>query len=481
MGDARRREVEIEIVKKFARLGYQVQPDAVDLLVRYNEQGIALDTLSEMVVKSLKASTAFVISCEQLSDILQQRDSGKAIPPPDIIKSFNGGESKNSDFLAHFISRYEELSGIIKKRLNCSQIRSVRNLKSGDEVSVVGMVSSVNKTARGNLLVDLEDPSGHIPVVIPPNNEIIPDEVIGITGTLSESGYLFAHRVVYPDVPIHSSSQISLPLTASSSPIYAVFISDMHVGSEAFREDAWYSFVDWLKEESERINIGYLLIAGDIVDGIGVYPGQENDLAIMDIEEQYRSAARYLSSLPEDLHVVISPGNHDAVRSAEPQPPLHTRFQRFFAPNTYFVSNPAYVRIGDRVVLMYHGQSFDDFVNSVSRLNYSKPEDMMIEMLRRRHVAPIYGNSVSIYPNGHDYGVINPVPDIIHCGHTHTVGMAKYRNVLVLNSGTWQSQTGYQKKRDITPVVGCAILVELTQLKTRVMDFSNDRRNKREK
>ncbi len=472
MNGARRSELEIEIVKRFASLGYQVQPDAVELLMRYSERGVELDELSQRLANSLKSSTTFVISSDQIAEILKLRDSNIA-PPPDIIKSFNRRDGKNSDFLAHFISRYDELSGIIKKRLSCSQIRAVRNMKSGDEVSVVGMVSSVNRTARGNLLVDLEDPSGHIPVVMPHNNEIIPDEVIGITGVLSESGYLFAHRVVYPDIPIQSSSQTSLPLTASSSRIYAVFISDMHVGSKTFREDAWYSFVDWLNEISERINIGYLLIAGDIVDGIGVYPGQESDLAIMDIEEQYRTAARCLSSLPDGIHVVISPGNHDAVRSAEPQPPLHTRFQRLF-PDFCFVSNPAYVKVGNRVVLIYHGQSFDDFVNSVSRLNYSKPEEMMIEMLRRRHVAPIYGNSVSIYPNGHDYGVINPIPDIIHCGHTHTVGMARYRNVLALNSGTWQSQTEYQKKRGITPVVGCAILVELTQLKTKVVDFNNN-------
>ncbi len=464
MNDARRRELEIEVVKRFARLGYQVQPDAVDLLIRYSEQGIELDELPGIVANSLEPS-AFVISGEQIAEILKQ--PGAITPPPDIIKSFDGGDG-NIDFLAHFISRYEELSGIIKKRLNCSQIRAVRNMKSREEVSVVGMVSSVNRTGRGNLLVDLEDPTGHIPVVIS-NNEIIPDEVIGITGTLSESGYLFAHRVVYPDVPLHHSSSPPAP-----SPVYAVFISDMHVGSKTFREDAWYSFVDWLKEEAKRINIGYLLIAGDIVDGIGVYPGQESDLAIVDIEEQYRTAARCLSSLPDGIHVVIAPGNHDAVRSAEPQPPLHTRFQRLFAPDTCFVSNPAYVKVGNRVVLMYHGQSFDDFVNSVSRLNYSKPEEMMIEMLRRRHVAPIYGNSVPIYPNGHDYGVIDPVPDILHCGHTHTVGMAKYRNVLVLNSGTWQSQTDYQKKRGITPVAGCAILVELTQLKPKVMDFSKE-------
>ncbi|MEA1999405.1 MAG: DNA polymerase II small subunit, partial [Euryarchaeota archaeon] len=65
------------------------------------------------------------------------------------------------------------------------------------------------------------------------------------------------------------------------------------------------------------------------------------------------------------------------------------------------------------------------------------------------------------------------VPDIFHCGHTHTVGVSKYRNVLLINSGTWQSQTPYQKKRDINPTAGCATLVELSELKTKILDFGN--------
>ena len=485
--------VELEIVKRFAELGYQVQPDAIDLLRQYqSERGLEPGEIAEWVTNSLNSfsSSVFVISKEQIAEIIghrhrapNQRRAAPA-PPPAIVKSFSSsaGSVQQSDFLQHFISRYEEIGGIIKRRMNSSQIRFVRNIRTDEDVSVVGMVASVNKTARGNLLVDLEDPSGHIPVVLPHHNEVIPDEVIGVTGTLTRSGYLIAHRLVYPDIPLHktASAQSYLPLASScggEEPGYAVFISDMHVGSRTFREDMWDNFVDWLREavRSRSIDIGYLIVAGDIVDGIGVYPGQESDLAIADIEEQYKVVAQCLKRIPGSIHVVLAPGNHDAVRSAEPQPPLHEDFQRFFPPDTCFVSNPAYIKVGGRIVLIYHGQSFDDFVNAVSRLDYSKPADMMVEMLRRRHIAPIYGNSVSIIPDGHDYGVINPVPDILHCGHTHTVGIARYRDVLLINSGAWQSQTEYQKKRGINPVVGCATLVELSELKTKVLDFGKDK------
>ncbi len=476
---------EIEIVKRFADLGLQVQPGAIDLLSHYEEEcggrNFNITDIAETVANSL-GSSVFVISPEQIATCIKNNGVEEGAgefqrqAAPAIIKSFsgNGRGIEYKDFLPHFIYRYEKLSDIVKRRMSYRQIRIIKNGKPGEEVSVIGMVSSVNKTAKGNLRVDLEDPSGHIPVILHPHEEIVPDEILGVTGSLLEGGFLFGNRVVHPDVPIPSSSSqssLSIPSQNSEESVYAVFISDLHVGSKTFLEETWNSFIQWLKEEAKSINIAYLIVAGDIVDGIGVYPAQEDDLSITDVEEQYKIAGRYFHSIPAHIHVVIAPGNHDAVTNVEPQPALPVNLQSYFPANTYFVSNPAYIRIGGRLVLMYHGQSFDDFVSSVSRLQYSKPDEMMEEMLKKRHVAPIYGNSVSIVPDGHDYGVIDPVPDIFHCGHTHTVGIRKYRGVLLVNSGTWQSQTPYQKKLNINPVPGCATLVDIYSMKAKVMDF----------
>ena len=491
----------IEIVKRFADFGFQVQPEAIELLNQSEaESHFNLNEMVENVANSLDTSI-FVISSEQIAGFIKnsraedgEKGNGfqRQAPAPAIIKSFSDGKRgvDHKDFLPHFLDRYGRISGIIKKRMNCGQIRFIKNGGRGKEVSVVGMVSSVNKTAKGNLRVELEDPTGHLSIIMQHQEEITPDEIIGVTGSLYDGGYLFANRIIRPDVPLPSpASQLSLPLSASynrgsndsemgernekQKQTYAVFISDIHVGSNTFLEESWNSFVQWLKEKAKSIGIEYLIVAGDIVDGIGVYPGQENDLSIRDIGEQYKTAAGYFRDFPSYLHVVVSPGNHDAVRNAEPQPPLPEDIRKLFPDNTCFVSNPAYIKIGGKLVLIYHGQSYDDFVNSVSRLSYSKPAEVMVEMLRRRHVAPIYGNIVSIIPDGHDYGVIYPVPDIFHCGHVHTVGISKYRNVLLINSGAWQSQTPYQKKRGITPVPGCATLVELYEMKAKVMDFGS--------
>jgi DNA polymerase II small subunit len=59
----------------------------------------------------------------------------------------------------------------------------------------------------------------------------------------------------------------------------AILISDLHFGSKYFMEDAWNRFLAWVNCESEdpsglSSGLKYIVIAGDIVDGIGIYPGQ---------------------------------------------------------------------------------------------------------------------------------------------------------------------------------------------------------------
>lgn len=488
---------ELEIVKRFAEFGFQVHPEAIALLARYDgDGGTHWDgdpaAIARCVTNWIDPSIC-VISPEQIVAYLttrRPRERGKvriqatapvasAVPGIDILRSYpeQGWTADHRDFLPYFLDRYERLSALIKKRLKCVQIRAVRSGQEGEETSVAGIISSIAKTAKGNLRVELEDPTGRLPVILPSREELVPDEVIGATGFVSSGGLFIANKVTYPDVPL-SASTTQASLTAGedgggerATPLYAVFISDLHVGSATFLHDAWDSFMSWLKGNASSMNIAYLVVAGDVVDGIGVYPGQEKDLVLTDIDAQYQTASSYFQALPDRVRLVVAPGNHDAVRTAEPQPPLPAHIRKLFPEHTCFTSNPAYIRIGGRQVLIYHGQSYDDFVNAVSRLSYAKPADVMIEMLRRRHLAPIYGNGVSIVPHGADYGVIDPVPDILQCGHAHTVGLAKHRQVLLINSGTWQSQTPYQKKRDITPVAGCATVVELTSLKVKVLDF----------
>jgi len=65
-------------------------------------------------------------------------------------------------------------------------------------------------------------------------------------------------------------------------------------------------------------HVKYVLVAGDIVDGIGIYPNQASELVIRDVNKQYKLASKYIEQIPDYIEVIITPGNHDAPRKSSP-------------------------------------------------------------------------------------------------------------------------------------------------------------------
>ena len=88
--------------------------------------------------------------------------------------------------------------------------------------------------------------------------------------------------------------------------------------------------------------VKYLLIAGDIVDGVGVYPGQAKELSIRDVHKQYNFAAKYLEKIPNYIEIVISPGNHDASRKALPQPAIPEGYLTAIKEKAIFTQSEAH-------------------------------------------------------------------------------------------------------------------------------------------
>jgi DNA polymerase II small subunit len=411
--------------------------------------------------------------------------------PVTVISDISGHSTcigEYTQFVQYFRDRYSRLSEIIRSRVNARPMESLkkRSFRRGggewgsEEISIIGMVSDISSTTNGHKVLSLEDPTGSFSVLIRNTDKelfelaskILLDEVIGVTGSVTNDGNLMmAAKIIQPDVPNNVQRR-----TGSHGKI--VLISDVHVGSSQFLEDAWLDFLDFLKGKSDSevmrelaASIRYLVVAGDLVDGIGIYPDQEKELDILDVYDQYRKAAEYFREIPEHIRVIISPGNHDAVRQAEPQPALPERIQADFPPNVIFVGNPALLDLDGVRILIYHGRSIDDLVASIPGVSYQEPAGAVLEMVKRRHLAPTYGSRVSISPEKMDYFVIDPVPDIIHTGHVHTLGVQRYKNVLLVNSGTWQGQTEFQKRVNLMPVPARVPIVDLADFTYKILTF----------
>lgn len=369
------------------------------------------------------------------------------------------------DFVGLFRDRFEHLSGLLRQRLNPRTIGSLGDASGA--VSLVGVVNDVRPTSNGNRLLELEDTTGRMRVVASGDllstvEAVVTDEVIGVEGRLSDDGgVVFADQIHFPDVPPRRE-----PRSASRS-VKAALVSDLHVGSKAFTREKWAAFTEWLAGADD---VEYVLICGDLVEGVGVYPGQEDELTIVDINEQYRECAERLSMIPGDKEVVAITGNHDSVRLAEPQPALPEEFRDGFPGNVRFVGNPSTVDLEGVRVLMYHGTSLNAFVEEVPGVSVEEPTSGMRHQLRKRHLAPMYGR-VRLAPERRDYLVIEDVPDVLHSGHLHTVGVDRYNGVTMVNTGAWQTQTEYQKAVNIEPDVGYAAILELDTLDVTLRRF----------
>ncbi|MBC7086758.1 MAG: DNA-directed DNA polymerase II small subunit [Methanomethylovorans sp.] len=504
---------QIEVITVFLEEGYQISPDAVELICCHSNPRKLVDCILNNMDPSV-----LVVDIEHIDKYIEkqnieksQRAVVKQIVSP-ITSNVNSIYSNNPvevlmditdnstcvgeymEFVQFFRNRYSRLSEIIRSRLNSRPIESLNKYRKKvaerfdgidrdmNEISIIGMISDIKSTSNGHKMIELEDPTGSISVLVRTVDKelfelasrLVLDEVIGITGALTNDGkLLIAKKIIIPDLPNTLGER-------KRSYGKAVLTSDVHIGSSKFLEEQWYRFIDFLKGDTDNEamallseEIRYLIVAGDLVDGVGIYPGQEMELKILDVYEQYKKAAEYFSEIPKHIKVIISPGNHDAVRQAEPQPMLPANIRADFDENVLFVGNPSVVDLDGVKLMIYHGRSIDDLVASIPGVSYQEPTKAMVEMMKKRHLSPIYGSRVSIAPEKQDHFVISQVPDILHCGHVHTVGVELYKNVLLVNSGTWQAQTEFQKRVNVVPTPAQVPVVDLTTLKTTILKFED--------
>ena len=399
-----------------------------------------------------------------------------------------------TNFIQYFKSRFIQLRKILQENPSLTNLISIGKIFGNRQgFSLIGMISSKRITKNKNLLLEIEDLTGKIKVIINQNKEelykeaenISLDSVIGFKGSGNKE-VMFANEIFFPDAFIPKRKK-------SPKEEYALFIGDLHFGSKLFLKNSFLKFIDYLNGKvpntPEVDKIKYLFIVGDLITGIGNYPRQEKDLLIHDLEEQFLGVAELLGKIRKDINIIISPGNHDGVRLMEPQPIFDEKYAwpLYNLRNLIFVTNPSMVNIGKfenfegLKVLMYHGTSFPYYANNVPKLvkqkAMNKPEKIMKYLLKLRHLAPTQG-SVQYFPQEKDNLVIDPVPDIFLSGHTHKSGVAYYNNILLISVSCWEAMTPYQEKFGNLPDHCKVPMLNLKTRQLKILDFEDKNENK---
>ena len=492
-----------EIIEIFLKNGLLISSELLNEIKDHEQASKIFDFL-----KSKKIDEA-VIDRELnnlLKDPIAQLQAEQKIdrePPQDhqkkvkIIYSYKEEPKKREpqDFVDYFNNRYKALEKILKQHQELKgtvSINRLSNKKEKESTAIIGIVNEKQFTKNGNLMLLLEDPTGQKKVIVNKNKpslfneakDIVQDEVIGITGVTVEN-IIFANNIIWPDVP--SSNE----LKKMEGEKYALFLSDLHVGSSKFLAEDFEKFLKWINceignEQQKHIarNVEYIFIAGDLVDGVGVYPEQNKELEIDDIHSQYEECARLLSQIPQRIKIIVCPGNHDSTRMSEPQPAFTDKTAKALLslPNIVSVSNPSILKIGVKegfdgfTVLLYHGYSFDYYVANVDSIRqqggYDRADLLMKFLLQRRHMAPAYSSTLYL-PEIKDYLVIDNPPDFFVTGHIHKTSVSNYKNTTLISGSCWQSKTLFQEKVGHHPEPAKVPVANLRTREIKILKFGD--------
>lgn len=439
------------IIKELAREGILLDSAVVDILIKNSHK---ISYLKEVLGKgfwTLEKVQNILSSC---NDNKNNEKSIKILRNVDKLEV----ECSPESFRALFLNRYKVISSILRRRPSLRGCTTISHIKKiSGEVVVVGIVKKIE-----NNRIILEDETGHIEVRVSKKSDedvVLEDEVIGVRG-FKKGDIIYLDELIYPEIDFAVFSPANRGKIAA--------ISDIHVGSNMFEEERFLKFIDYIKEERE---IDYICVAGDLVDGVGVYPDQEEELEYLDVYEQYQVLASYLKEIPSHVKIFLIPGNHDAVICMEPQPPLSDEIRKLFPDNVYFLSNPSYIEIDGIIILIYHGTSLNDVIERVPNASYEYIEPALVHLLRVRHLLPMYGGKVSMVPTKYDYLIIDPTPHIFITGHVHSYYVGKYKNTIIINASTWQSMTKYQKMLNFNPIVGKVCVVNLSNMEVKTLEF----------
>lgn len=475
------------MLAEFADKGIRFSVGAEELLVSSGKQSALFDKIillkkpfvgKEDIENLLNQEKKVVVLKPSFQAKAKEFDSDIKISHTRDVTGKSRTKGDVDNFIQYFRNRFERLSRFLKNTRNNNLTCNIADVKKHlyEKVRIIVLVKEKRETKKGNLMLEVEDLTGSFRVIISNSGKnekvadksknIMLDDVIAITGKALEA-YLIVEDIEWPDIPILREKRLT------EQDLAIVYLSDLHFGSRYFLDKYLDGFVEWMQGKGKAKDLAskvkYVVVSGDVVDGIGIYPNQEKELIVQDIYSQYRMFDDFVESLPDYVEVIVSPGNHDAVRRGEPMPAIS---EDLIKSNVTRIGSPSTIQLHGIKHLIYHGTSIDSMIANLPNASYLHPEKVMVEYLKRRHLSPLYGGNL-IIPENIDYMVIDDVPDVLHCGHVHKNGYTQYRGTLVINSGTFQDRTDFQVKQGHVPTPALVPVYETKYGRLKTLDFKS--------
>ena len=277
-----------DVVNFLLKKGFQVTPEAAEHLKIMNR--LEFQDLVKIIIKSKNRNNDdnFVGSLDDVLHNVAQRSSQNDELIVDDYEVLDGNDIIQKQLEAvngyHLLmkNRFNKYKQIMYDRQDSRKIIKISSLvqyTDQNEYKIAGLLKSRSKLDR-SYEIELEDESTDLRLLVTDGNNIrkvesfLIDQMVIADVVFSKNIGRFIVKNCYSlDIPAESFQSVE-----GMDPVYGVFLSDIHVGSKTFLEREFYDFLNWINGRSgdqEIVSkIRYIVIAGDVVDGIGVYPGQ---------------------------------------------------------------------------------------------------------------------------------------------------------------------------------------------------------------
>lgn len=393
-----------------------------------------------------------------------------------------------SAFRQLFQNRFEQLSTIFLENFKSSE--AILKRKIGLEESsrvrsgvLIGMVQDTRVLHTNKFVIQLEDPESEIItncVMVqdspsyPEYRDILRDTVIGISGVLPKN-FREGDVTAFWGKDVIRPGFLPKSFNPTSYPHRILFLADLHFGSKYFSRGIFAKLIKFLtlqdldptyKDIAKEIKT--IIIVGDLVDGIGRFSNQKNQISSHSFQAQYEGLAKILMEIPSHIQIFVIPGEHDATQAALPQPAIDRQISQALLamPNLTSHGNPLRLSLEEMKLLIFHGQgNYELFQKQFQKANYN-PTTAIKQLLEYRHLYPEYGSYNPLAPFNRDYLVIDEIPDVVVSGHLHHAYFEEYKGIKIITCGTFQREN--QRKTQLKGEVSLGIIPILDTVTGRV-------------
>ena len=213
--------------------GFQIHPNALKILEDIDAK--ELKRIIKEIVREKTKQKQFLIDQDDLETVLGIKEDQSIenehrvlFDPSSKITSAEGV----SGFNALFSNRFSKLKRIVSNRPEAKMLKSIASIiaaKSNNDMYVCGLVSERSSERNVTKLL-IDDASGSLETIVfdknvqKTTNQLLIDQFVMLKVRMGKNGGFITRDVIVPDVPDHFSNR-------SETEAYAVFLSDLHVGS----------------------------------------------------------------------------------------------------------------------------------------------------------------------------------------------------------------------------------------------------------